>query len=205
MKAFPDCYGRIPQVVQWWRTHLPMQETLEMWIKKILCRQAWQPTPVFLSGESPWTEDPGGLLFMGLHRVGWNWSNLECMHMAGSPWPLQLACPVPPGCLLVSVGCTASGPTSRYSPIFLLSVEFLINTLFPVWSVENSIWSSLRGKVSLAWLGTQAWVIFCWLWGVGGRCSALGYFTYGFPNQFPFLILLSRAFLLLHSFLGLSL
>ena len=24
-------------------------------------RQAWQPTPVFLLGESPWTEEPGGL------------------------------------------------------------------------------------------------------------------------------------------------
>ena len=24
-------------------------------------RRAWQPTPVFLPGESPWTEEPGGL------------------------------------------------------------------------------------------------------------------------------------------------
>ena len=23
--------------------------------------RAWQPTPVFLLGESPWTEEPGGL------------------------------------------------------------------------------------------------------------------------------------------------
>ena len=28
-------------------------------------RRAWQPTPVFLSGESPWTEEPGGLQSMG--------------------------------------------------------------------------------------------------------------------------------------------
>ena len=28
---------------------------------------AWQPTPVFLPGESPWIEEPGGLPFMGLH------------------------------------------------------------------------------------------------------------------------------------------
>ena len=38
---------------------------------------------------------------------------------------------VPPGCLLMSVGCTASGPTSKYSLVFLLSVAFLINTFFP--------------------------------------------------------------------------
>ena len=31
---------------------------------------AWKPTPVFLSGESPCTEEPGGLQSMGLQRVG---------------------------------------------------------------------------------------------------------------------------------------
>ena len=35
-------------------------------------RRAWQPTPVFLPGESPWTEEPGGLQCMGLQRVGHN-------------------------------------------------------------------------------------------------------------------------------------
>ena len=28
---------------------------------KIPWRMAWQPTPVFLLGEPPWTEEPGGL------------------------------------------------------------------------------------------------------------------------------------------------
>ena len=32
-------------------------------------RRAWQPTSVFLSGKSPWTEDPGGLQSMGSQRV----------------------------------------------------------------------------------------------------------------------------------------
>ena len=27
-------------------------------------RRAWQPTPVFLPGEAPWTEDPGGLYIL---------------------------------------------------------------------------------------------------------------------------------------------
>ena len=31
-------------------------------------RRAWQPTPVFLLGESPWAEKPGGLQSMGLQR-----------------------------------------------------------------------------------------------------------------------------------------
>ena len=33
-----------------------------------------QPTPVFLPGESPWTEEPGGLQSMGLQRVGHDWA-----------------------------------------------------------------------------------------------------------------------------------
>jgi len=33
-------------------------------------RRAWQPTPVFLPGESPCAEEPGGLQSMGLQRVG---------------------------------------------------------------------------------------------------------------------------------------
>ena len=40
----------------------------ETWVGKIPWRRAWQPTPVFLPGEFPWTEEPGGLLFMGLQR-----------------------------------------------------------------------------------------------------------------------------------------
>jgi len=29
-----------------------------------------RPPPLFLPGESPWTEEPGGLQSMGLQRVG---------------------------------------------------------------------------------------------------------------------------------------
>ena len=39
-------------------------------IKIASWRRAWQPTPVFLSGESPWTEEAGELQSMGLQRVG---------------------------------------------------------------------------------------------------------------------------------------
>ena len=30
----------------------------------------WQPSPLILPGEIPWTEEPGRLQSMGLHRVG---------------------------------------------------------------------------------------------------------------------------------------
>ena len=39
------------------------------WVGMIPWRRAWQPTPVFLSGESPWTEEPGRLV----HWVAKSW------------------------------------------------------------------------------------------------------------------------------------
>ena len=45
-------------------------------------RRKWQPTPVFLPGESQgW--GPGGLPSMGSHRVRHNWSDLAYSHHEG--------------------------------------------------------------------------------------------------------------------------
>ena len=50
-----------------------MWETwFDPWVKKIPWRRTWQPTLVFFSGESPWTEKPSRLQFMGSQRVGHN-------------------------------------------------------------------------------------------------------------------------------------
>ena len=38
-------------------------------LEKIPWRRAQQPTPVFLPGESAWTEEPGGLQTTGSQRV----------------------------------------------------------------------------------------------------------------------------------------
>ena len=43
----------------------------------------WQPTPVFLPGESQ--GEPGGLLSMGLHRVRHDWSDVAAAVAAGGP------------------------------------------------------------------------------------------------------------------------
>ena len=43
------------------------------WVQKIPGR-AWQPTPLFLPGESPGTEEPGGLQSTGLQRAGYDWA-----------------------------------------------------------------------------------------------------------------------------------
>ena len=45
------------------------------WVRKIPWRRAWQPTPVFLPGESAWTKEPGRPQSMGLQsrtRLKWD-------------------------------------------------------------------------------------------------------------------------------------
>ena len=47
-----------------------MQETwFNPQVEKIPWKRKWQPTPVFLLRESPWTEKPGGLQSMELQTV----------------------------------------------------------------------------------------------------------------------------------------
>ena len=46
----------------------------DLWVGKIASRRAWQPSLVFLPGESPWTEEPGGLLSRVSQRVRRDWA-----------------------------------------------------------------------------------------------------------------------------------
>ena len=46
----------------------------DSWIGKIPWRRAWQPTPVLLPGESPWTEEPGGLQSIASQKVRYYWA-----------------------------------------------------------------------------------------------------------------------------------
>ena len=45
-----------------------MRGGFDPWVGKTPWRRAWQLTPVFLPGESLWTEEPGGLQSTGLQR-----------------------------------------------------------------------------------------------------------------------------------------
>ena len=49
-----------------------MRQEFHPWARKIPWRRAWQPTPSFLPGESPWTEEPGGLQSMESQGVAQN-------------------------------------------------------------------------------------------------------------------------------------
>ena len=74
-----DVHGA-SQVARWLRPHPPCRRcSFDPWIGKIPWRKAGQPTPVFLPGESPWTEETGGLQSMGSQRVRHHWTNLTCI------------------------------------------------------------------------------------------------------------------------------
>ena len=47
----------------------------DLWVRKSPRRRAWQPTPVFLLGESHGWGRSGGLQSMGLQGVGHKWSD----------------------------------------------------------------------------------------------------------------------------------
>ena len=38
------------------------------WVRKIPWRRKWQPTPVFLPGKIPWTEEPDGATVPGVAK-----------------------------------------------------------------------------------------------------------------------------------------
>ena len=72
--GYPLQYSWASLVAQMVNNPLAMQET---WVGKSPWRRAWQLTPVFLPGESPWTEEPVGLQSMGLQRVRHDWATCK--------------------------------------------------------------------------------------------------------------------------------
>ena len=65
-KATHSSIPGLPLVAQRVKNPPAMRET---WVGKIPWRRACQPTPVFLPGGSPWTEEPGGLQSTGSQRL----------------------------------------------------------------------------------------------------------------------------------------
>ena len=58
--------------------------------EKIPCRREWQPTPVILPWEIPWTKKPGGLLFMESQRVRHDSAHTrtQCFQICIIPLPI---------------------------------------------------------------------------------------------------------------------
>ena len=65
----------LPWWLRRWRIRLQFgRPGFDSWAGKVPWRRAWQLTAVFLPGESPRTEEPGGLPSIGLQRVEHDWA-----------------------------------------------------------------------------------------------------------------------------------
>ena len=72
--GYPLHILELPWWLRWWRILLQCgRPGFDPWVGKIPWRRAWQPTVVSLPGESPWTEEPGGLQSMGSKRIEHDW------------------------------------------------------------------------------------------------------------------------------------
>ena len=77
----------LPWQFSWLRIPLQCKRPgFDPWGGKISWRRPWQPTLVFLPGESPWAEEPGGLQSMGSQRVRHDWATKH------STWYFCLIC-----------------------------------------------------------------------------------------------------------------
>ena len=66
----------LPWWLSWLRICLQCRRSgFSPWVGKISWKRAWQLTPVFLIGESAWTEEPGGLQSIGSQSHATEWMN----------------------------------------------------------------------------------------------------------------------------------
>ena len=80
--GYPLQYSCASLLAQMVKNPPAMWETwVDPWVGKIPWRGAWQPTLVFLPGESPRTEEPGSPC-MGSKRVGHDWATIHTRYEA---------------------------------------------------------------------------------------------------------------------------
>ena len=123
------------------------------WVGKIPWRRAWQPTSIFLPGESPWTEELGRLQSMGSHKVRYYWATKHSTalrttykfflrdgaHTRNLIW--ESVCQMGSGlgvCQICSPGKTSAvfPPIQSPFPIFQFQAKFYPPCKWP-WNLSN--------------------------------------------------------------------
>ena len=109
------------------------------WVGKILWRRIWQPTPVFLPGESPRTGEPGRLQSMELQAVRHDWATTLSFY--------YLDCSPPGSCVhgiirewfAVSSSRVSSWPRDRTSISCVSCVDRWILYHWATWEITFKI------------------------------------------------------------------
>jgi len=98
---------------------------LDPWVRKIPWRRAWQPTPVFLPGESHGQRSLAGYSPWG-HRVGHNWSDHmhTCIHVC--IYTCEFACRLHSPIKRLDYHFYSYQPTERQNNLLVREVEKLV-------------------------------------------------------------------------------
>ena len=119
-------------------------------------RRAWQPTPVFLPGASPWTEEPG-LQSMGSQRVTHDWgTKLSTAHRWHTVclWAHQVNVKGLP--VVSREGLTAWKIASE--AVALWTERWKASFCdWPCWLIKGLPWWLSRQRIFLQWVDT--WVL----------------------------------------------
>ena len=140
--SYPLQYSWASLVAQTVKNLPAMRETwVPSWVGKIPWRRARQLTPVFLPGESPWTEEPGGLQPMGSQRVRHNRKTKHNVLRCSLEW--------------VGEDCGLSS-----SIIWLCNDDFSFQFRFPQRLQRVHSWVSCLNPQSMripSWSSSQTW------------------------------------------------
>ena len=121
------------------------------WVRKIPWRRAWQPTPIFLPGRIPWTEEPGRLLSMGSQRVRHYWSNWACTQGTLTHTHTQIIIYLFPSC-----SASLKPKWYKHQQIFLLFTLKNFLNMTPkhhhAKSINKNTWLLLRERKHLVWI-----------------------------------------------------
>ena len=138
---FPPCSNIAPGLSKWLsgkESACKAGDGFSPWVGKIPWRRAWQPTPVFLPGESPWTEEPGKLQSMGSQRLStYAWVCWMC------------------------VGLCACVCTSRFGPCFFGTVCLCV-CVCPGSILSGSVcvgWGGVSPRASFCWVCVLGWCV----------------------------------------------
>ena len=146
----------------WWRTYLPMQETVEMWVWSLCQENSLEESMAthssILAWRIPWTKEPSRLQSMGSQRVGHDWSDLACMQA-----PNRFLKALPPQ--ISNLWLLAN---SNYYSKVQYSYPLVSSCFIELWGFFSNMcplkfyYSSPRGATTTAWTGQgyKAWKLY---------------------------------------------
>ena len=117
------------------------------WVGRIPWKKAWQPTPVFLPEESPWTKKPGGLQSM----LSQSWTRLSDWYFYTFIFRFVIAFLPRSNCHLISWLQSPStmilGPKRKLDSVFLLFISLIFSSWFsPVQKCKEAYAQGQSGK-----------------------------------------------------------